>query len=570
VKRKVVIALIVVFCLALLVGVGSIYASGAGLDVFTRQAEAVKSITQAVASKSDITVSVNGSGEIVPVSEVSLGFQQAGELAELNVAPGDEVNAGDVLARLQVNRTQAELADALATAQYNVVVTQQALDDLFANADKATAEALLALEQAQSNLQDVQDNAAQLAQAQQAVADAGQAVQEAETQLAILNGKPSQEAKSVAYSSLLFKEKDLQTLDDQITRMENQVKTAPSQLKDRLRQQLSSLKIRFIEQKADYEKRLAAYNSMEDPADADELALAQAKLVTAKAQLAQAQQDFTSAAAGSAAGDIAVAQARLADAQTEWQRLKDGPDPKEVAMAEATLAAAQAKQALAKADTLYIDLTAPMDGVVTSVEAEVGDRLASGNFITLADMSAPMLQINMDESDYTAVQVGYKVSAVFDAYPGTTISGEVVQVYPSLSSSSADSGNDFFPGVPGGEDAPRIVAIQDLAGSTRALVRLDSWPPTPESIVPLGFTAAVEVISAQANDVLLVPVVALHELDSGGYVVYVVNGSQLEQRPVTVGLKDYTSAQIIDGLQAGEAVSLDDVPAALPTTEGEK
>jgi HlyD family secretion protein len=570
VKRRYVFALIIVLCLGLLAGVGYAYLSGRGLDGLTasRPADNTSGITQSVASMGDITVSASGSGEIVPVSEVSLGFQQDGELAELNVKVGDQVKAGDVLARLQVNRSEAQLADALATARYNLVVAQQALDDLYAHAGKTAAEALVSLEQAQDSLAEVQDNAPELAQSQQAVAQAEQAVRDAAEQLAILNSQPSQAARDVALSALLFKEKDLQELDRQITRLTNQVKTAPIQMKDRLRQQLSELKLRYITQKAELEKRQASYDSLGNPADPDEQALAQATLVTAQAQLALAQKDYAAALTGPSAGDLAEAQARLAAAQAAYERLKDGPDPSDVAMAEARLAAAQAKLGIAQQDTLLVDLAAPMDGVVTAVDAQAGDRLAAGNFITLADASAPMLQISLDESDYTAVQVGYKVKAVFDAYPNTTITGEVVQVYPTLSSSSADSG--AFLGMPGGDEAPRIVEIQDTAGSTRALVRLDSWPPTPESIVPLGFTAAVEVVSAEAQDVLLVPVVALHETGSGGYVVYVVNGSQLEELPVTVGLQDYTSAQITSGLSAGDAVSLDEAPTAQSATGSEQ
>ena len=138
-KRKLLIAFLVLGCLALLAGVGYAYTSGQGWDglAASRSADSTSSITQAVASMGDITVSASGTGEIVPVSEVSLGFQQAGELAELNVQPGDWVKAGDVLARLQVDRSQAELAAALAAAQYNLVVAQQALDDLYASADHA-------------------------------------------------------------------------------------------------------------------------------------------------------------------------------------------------------------------------------------------------------------------------------------------------------------------------------------------------------------------------------------------------------------------------------------------------
>ncbi len=557
-KRKVVFALFVI-CLLLLAGVGVLYASGegfAGLLPSTQGVDAAGSITQAVASTGDLTVSASGTGELVPVSQVALGFRQAGRLSELNVAPGTAVKAGDVLARLQVNRTEAELANTLASANLEVVIAQGALEALYATADKTRAEALLRLEQAQIALDDVQDNSLALAQAQQAVAEAGQAIEAAQMQLAIMNARPSQQARQVAYSSLLFKEKELRALDEQITRLEYQVKSAPDQnMKDRLRQQLSNLRIKSIELNAEVDKRQAAYDSLDAPADADELRLAEAKLVTAQAQLAQAQREFEQAAAGPSAGDIAQAQAELAQAQAEWQRLESGTDPQEVVLAEARLAAAQRRLAQVQQNQLFIDLIAPMDGVVVSIDAEAGDRLAAGNFLTLADMSQPMLEINLDESDYNAVQPGYRVQVVFDAYPDTTLTGEVVQVYPSLTTESIQSNLPAnLPGMP-----PDVVMIQDMAGSTRALVRLDGWPPTPASIVPLGFTASVEVISAQASDALLVPVVALHEDESGGYAVYVVEGDELELRPVTVGLQDYTSAQILSGLNAGEAVSLDEV-----------
>ena len=100
-----------------------------GLLPSTQGADAAGSITQAVASIGDLTVSANGTGEIVPVSRLaSASSKQARWRAERR--PGDGVKAGDVLARLQVNQTEAELADALASANLAVVIAQQALDEL--------------------------------------------------------------------------------------------------------------------------------------------------------------------------------------------------------------------------------------------------------------------------------------------------------------------------------------------------------------------------------------------------------------------------------------------------------
>jgi multidrug efflux pump subunit AcrA (membrane-fusion protein) len=65
---------------------------------------------------------------------------------------------------------------------------------------------------------------------------------------------------------------------------------------------------------------------------------------------------------------------------------------------------------------------------------------------------------------------------------------------------------------------------------------------------------------------VLVPVVALHQTESGGYVVYIVQGDEIEIRQVTVGIMDYTTAQILDGLVAGESVALSDIES----TQGEQ
>ena len=55
---------------------------------------------------------------------------------------------------------------------------------------------------------------------------------------------------------------------------------------------------------------------------------------------------------------------------------------------------------------------------------------------------------------------------------------------------------------------------------------------------------------------MLVPVEALREINPGEYAVFVMQNGELRLRQVTVGLMDYTNAEIKSGLQAGEVVSL--------------
>jgi hypothetical protein len=73
--------------------------------------------------------------------------------------------------------------------------------------------------------------------------------------------------------------------------------------------------------------------------------------------------------------------------------------------------------------------------------------------------------------------------------------------------------------------------------------------------LPLGVTASVDVIAAQANNVILVPVAALHELSPNNYAVFVMLNGKPTLRIVTVGLQDSSFAEVKSGLKAGEVVS---------------
>ena len=115
------------------------------------------SIDQAIARTGDLTISVSGSGELVAVSETQLSFGEKGELVALNVGVGDQVTAGDVLAILQLDRTEAEHMAVLAKAELDVQTARQRIDQLNQNAQLEAAEALLAYEQAQIVYESLQD-----------------------------------------------------------------------------------------------------------------------------------------------------------------------------------------------------------------------------------------------------------------------------------------------------------------------------------------------------------------------------------------------------------------------------
>ena len=126
------------------------------------------------------------------------------------------------------------------------------------------------------------------------------------------------------------------------------------------------------------------------------------------------------------------------------------------------------------------------------------------------------------------IGLDYTVEVVFDALPDQTFTGVVVQVDPQLVNESG------------------VTAV-------RALVQLSDFAK-PQTF-PVGMNATVEVIGGQAENAVIVPVEALRELSPDEYAVFVIENGEPQLRFVEVGIMDFSFAEILSGLDAGEEVT---------------
>ncbi len=177
-------------------------------------------------------------------------------------------------------------------------------------------------------------------------------------------------------------------------------------------------------------------------------------------------------------------------------------------------------------------LYAPFDGTVMDVAATAGKQVGTSTpILTLADLEEPLVCFWVEEADMSSVTVGNLVNIVFEAWPDEPFAGEIVRVDPVLVT------------------VDRTPAVQSWA-------RVGLSDQQEVNLV-FGMTAEVEVVAAETRNALLVPVEALREMSSGQYAVFVVGpDGELEMRSVVVGLMDYTNAEILDGLELGEVVSV--------------
>jgi len=237
---------------------------------------------------------------------------------------------------------------------------------------------------------------------------------------------------------------------------------------------------------------------------------------------------------GSAQASVALYTAQVTESQNLLTALTGGTVPAN-ATGTGLNALNQAKLNLqtAQNNLAYTSLYAPISGTVLTVSNSVGDTINAGStFVTIADLSQSELTIYMDPLDYSNIKVGYATNVVFDAVPNVTYTGKVTQISPQL---VTVQGNSVVEGNV-------VLDAKQAAG-------------VPPLTLPLGVTASVDIIAAQANNVILVPVQALHELSPNNYSVFLMVAGKPTLKTVTVGLQDGTFAEIKTGLKAGDVVS---------------
>jgi HlyD family secretion protein len=470
-------------------------------------------------STGDLTITASGSGTLIPASEVAVGFDSSGVLAEVLAQVGDQVEAGQLLALLD----DADAQDQVAQAEISL---RQAELDLAALSDEVDAADLAA---AQASLSSAKANLTALTSpaSDQELLAAQQSLKSAKEALADLLDGPDEDTVESAKADLTLAEMSLriaQAAYDEIAWQPNVGTTQEA--------------MDLWEATTNYEKAQADYSETAKGATADEIS-------EARAEVAQAQADLDALLEEPDPDEVAAAEAQVAQAQAELDALLAGTSTQDLEAAQLNVEQAQLDLDSAQRTLAATQLTAPVAGTVVAVDAQVGESLGSETFITLADMRNPQIEFWVEEADLSSVSPGNRVSIVFEALPDYTFSGEILSVDPAL------------------VDVDGTTAVQSYAS-----VDLSTYPVTLLS----GMNADVEVIAGEAHNAVLVPVQALRQIgespeSEGQYAVFVVQtGGELEMRIVEVGLKDYVNAVILSGLEPGEVVSLGTTTTGSDTT----
>ncbi len=215
---------------------------------------------------------IRASAVVVPRQKANLSFTQGGQIQTILVESGDAVTAGQVIAELAGKEA---LQAAVSAAELEMLSAQQALDDLYASAPLAKAQAFAAIAAAFAELREAEYQLYYfLASTNLSGTDSIQAMQNAQTELE----KARQAFEAVRYKS---------ESDPTRRALKERLDAAESNHQNALRR--LELESRRLIAWANLEKAKTEYEKVKEGPDPDAVELAQARLKNAQAQLAKAR-----------------------------------------------------------------------------------------------------------------------------------------------------------------------------------------------------------------------------------------------------------------------------------------
>lgn len=229
----------------------------------------------------------------------------------------------------------------------------------------------------------------------------------------------------------------------------------------------------------------------------------------------------------SMAGTTATAQ--VAAATASFERAQQS-----LASAERRIAQGRAENARARDMLSKTEITAPIDGVITRLDAEQGEMVVMGVqnqpgtiLMTISDLSAVNAEVKVAEADVMRLSNGFASTVTLEALPLQKFTGRVVEI---------------------GASALAQVGTQAAAREFRVKVRIDG----PTTALRPGLTCDTEILVAERKNALTVPLQAVVERD-GRTGVFVVRDGGVQFTPVTTGIIGGLSIEV-DGVAEGTEI----------------
>ncbi len=184
------------------------------------------------------------------------------------------------------------------------------------------------------------------------------------------------------------------------------------------------------------------------------------------------------------------------------------------------------------ADIDNLSVKAGTDGVVTGLALKAGQPVQEGTALfTIQNAGAVKIDVEIDELDIASIETGDDATVTFDALPEKTYKANILKINP-------------------------VGTAQNNVTKYTVTLALDN----AEGVM-LGMSADVQIVSEQAQDVLLIPVEAIQTINGEKFVVFEGDiNKDLDYTPAThkvvTGITDGVSIEVTEGLNEGDRVAV--------------
>jgi HlyD family secretion protein/macrolide-specific efflux system membrane fusion protein len=263
-------------------------------------------------------------------------------------------------------------------------------------------------------------------------------------------------------------------------------------------------------------------------------------------ELARADADCAQAAAALDFATLARTRAERGVAQGVASHAELDQASHEARTKTVAVRAAEVARSVAQDRLRYTKLVSPIDGVVIARGIEPGETVVPGvqstfdgkALLTVADLSALLVKVNLNQIDAAKVGVGRDATLTLDALPGRTYHAVITKIAP---------------------------ASVKLTGKDQEVFPVEARIDAPDGLVKPGMTADVRIHLDAKAGVLAVPLEAVVKESGRSYVTRIASdrsGERREKVEVALGLRNDREVEITSGLEEGARVMLRPASAA--------
>ena len=468
-----------------------------------------------------ISQEVSETGQVKKGDKINLSFKSTGEIKSIYTEVGQEVNTGQVLAKLETSKLEIQLKEAKSA----LIIAQAELDKLLAGSSNQEIKVAqtkvdneeIDLKIAEQNLDDAYEDALNVLEdsflktynAQNSVDTVQRNYFTGNNQEGIVVREKEEKIRAAVFEI----KSSLDTTKE--SGLDEDIETALSQAKDELANISDGLKvIREI-------CEMVAYRDLVSSVD-------KTSLNTERDNINDVLTDVVNAEQTIIAKKLAVitAQGELQKAKDDLSLLTAPARQEDITLYEAQLDQAQAQVDILENQIEDTNLRSPVKGQIAKIEKRVGEIAQSQDtIITLLPADPFDIEVDIYEEDIVEVKIDNPVDISLIAFP-----------------------NDIFPG--------RVISIDPAEKLIEGVVYYKIvivFEETPER-VRSGMTADLIIKVDWRENVLVIPEDAI-EKKNGQSIVKIFDNGVVEEKEIKTGLLGSDDMiEVISGLEEGEQI----------------